>query len=273
MKLIFDLENENGFFSVYFFMVSTFIFARKNNKVLYIKDNKWKFLYKNGYDDYFILNENIMKYEDDNKEVLIFKHMQEPNIQYTLNDYKYYIKILYKINPEIIQSFNLPEKYNSIFIRGGDKLLYESKKYHVSNYISLIIKLNTNTNNIFIHSDDNLLVEEVEQYIKQNNIDLNIYKITNNNCNGGAVIMKRLKYNSCKNIKSVDEMNNQEIKEHTILFLNAIEIMKKSENVVLSYDSNVSRFMKLYFDCNVYSINHTNNLNYNIPCKNPAYSF
>jgi hypothetical protein len=232
MKLIFDLENENGFFSVYFFMISSFIYARKNNKILYIKDNKWKFLYKNGYDDYFILNENIMKYKDDNKDdnnkdddnkdddnkkVLLFKHMQEPNIQYTLNDYKYYIKILYKINPEIIQSFNLPEKYNSIFIRGGDKLLYETKKYHVSKYISLIIKLNTKTNNIFIHSDDNLLVEEVEQYIKQNNIDLNIYKITNNNCNGGAVVMKRLKYNSCKNIKSVDEMNNQEINNNNHL--------------------------------------------------------
>lgn len=89
----------------------------------------------------------------------------------------------------------------------------------------------------------------------------------------GAVVMKRLRIGNCKNIKSVQEMNNTEKKDHTILMLNAIEIMRKYENVVLSFDSNVSRFMKIYFDCNVYSINNSNDLDYEIPRINPAFSF
>jgi hypothetical protein len=36
--------------------------------------------------------------------------------------------------------------------------------------------------------------------------------------------------------------------------LNAIEIMNKSKNVITTFDSNVSRFMKINFDCNVYNI-------------------
>jgi hypothetical protein len=56
--------------------------------------------------------------------------------------------------------------------------------------------------------------------------------------------------------------------------LNAIEIIKKSNNIVLNYDNNISRFMKINFKCNVYCINHKdNNINFNIPVKNPAYSF
>ena len=135
------------------------------------------------------------------------------------------------------------------------------------------MNLNSSTNNVFVHSDDNLLVENVKKYIVDNNINLNVYNITDQNCNGGAVIMKRLNYGKCQFIKSVDDMNNDEKKEHTIKMLNAIEIMRNSDNVILSYDSNVSRFMKINFDCNVFSINHSNNLDYDIPVKNPAYSF
>ena len=169
--------------------------------------------------------------------------------------------------------FNLPDRYNSIFIRGGDKLLYEAKQHPISIYVSFLLKLPIDTNNVFVHSDDNLLVEAVQKYIITNNINLNVYKITDSSSNGGAVVMKRLNYKKCQYIKSVDDMNREEKKTHTFKMLSAIEIMRNSHNVILSYDSNVSRFMKINFDCNVYSINHSNNLNYNIPVKNPAYSF
>jgi hypothetical protein len=278
-KVYFNLENENGFFCVYFFLLSSYIYASKTNKILCIKDDKWKFLYKNGLDDYFLLNKKIIKYSNicndnnDNKNIIFFGHMKEPNMLHTLNEYKLYSKELYKCNPDIIQNYNLPEKYNSIFIRGGDKLLYEAKQHPITHYVSFLLNLDIDTNNVFVHSDDNILVESIEKYIKDNNINLKVYKITDKSNNGGAVVMKRLNYGNCKNIKSVDDMSNEEKKRHTIKMLNAIEIMRHSNNVILSYDSNVSRFIKLNFDCNVYSINHSNNLDYNSPTKNPAYSF
>ena len=271
-SIVFDLNNENGFFCVWFFLLSSYIFACKTNKLLYIKDDKWKFLYKNGLDDYFVLSKNIIKY-DFNSQSEIFGHMKEPNMLHSLNDYKFYSKELYKIKPDIRRNYNLPKKYNSIFIRGGDKLLYEAIQHPISRYVSFLLKLNITTNNVFVHSDDNLLVEDVKKYIVDNNIKLNVYNITDQNCNGGAVVMKRLNYGKCQFIKSVDDMNNDERKEHTIKMLNAIEIMRNSDNVILSYDSNVSRFIKINFDCNVFSINHSNDLDYDVPVKNPAYSF
>lgn len=273
-KVYFNLENENGFFCLFFFILSTYIYACKTNKLLCIKDDKWKFIYKNGLDDYFLLDENIIKYNNNcNLPIYFFSHMNEPPMQHTLNDYKLYSKKLYNCKLDILEKCDLPIEYNSIFIRGGDKLLYEAKQHPISQYVSCLLNLNSNTNNVFVHSDDNYLVESVEQYIIDNNIDLKVYKITDKSTNGGAVVMKRLNYGKCKNIKSVDDMSSEEKKQHTIKMLSAIEIMRKSNNVVLSYDSNVSRFLKLNFDCNVYSINHPNNLNYDIPVKNPAYSF
>uniref|UniRef100_A0A6C0HGW2 Uncharacterized protein n=1 Tax=viral metagenome TaxID=1070528 RepID=A0A6C0HGW2_9ZZZZ len=286
-KVYFNLENENGFYSVYFFLLSSYIYACKTNKILCIKDDKWKFLYKNGLDDYFLLDKKILKYSsinnnndndndnnnDNDKNIIFFCHSKEPNMLHTLHEYKLYSKELYTCNPDIIQNFNLPEKYNSIFIRGGDKLLYEATQHPISHYVFFLLKLNIDTNNVFVHSDDNNLVESVEKYITDNNINLKVYKITDKSNNGGAVVMKRLNYGDCKNIKSVDDMSNEEKKNHTVKMLNAIEIMRHSVNVILSYDSNVSRFIKLNFDCNVYSINHSNNLDYNSPTKNPAYSF
>ena len=165
----------------------------------------------------------------------------------------------------------MPAIYNSIFIRGGDKLLYEAQQHPISQYVSFLLNLNTNINDVFVHSDDNLIVNAVEQYIIDNKIPLKIYKITTNNCNCGAVVMNRLNYGKCANIKSVDSMNSEEKKEHVFRMLTAIEIMRQSKNVILSYDTNVSRFIKINFDCNVYSINNPDKLSSDLDTINPAY--
>lgn len=179
---------------------------------------------------------------------------------------------MFIIKPSILNTYDLPESYNSIFIRGGDKLLYEAKNIHISIYINKLLSIDSNTKNVFVHSDDNLIVEEIIKFILDHNINLRVFKITNNINNGGAVVMKRLQYGTCKNIKSIDDMTPMEIKTHTTLMLNAIEIMRKSINVITSYDTNVSRFMKINFDCNVYSVNG-NNISLDKEIQNPAYGF
>jgi hypothetical protein len=273
----FDLENENGFFSVYFFLLSTYIYAVKTDQMLCIKDDKWKFTYLNGLDDYFILNKRILKYSSSPPvpDAYLFCHMKEPpmRVRPTLNDYRIYSKELYTVRPDILQSYDLPAKYNSIFIRGGDKLIHEAKPHVIAEYVKCLVKLDTDIEDLFVHSDDNRLVEQVKQYIEEHQIPLRVHKITDERCNGGAVIMKRLRHGICKDIQSIDEMDAHEKYTHTVLMLNAIEIMRKSENIIVSYDTNVSRFMKLNFDCNVYDIEHTKDLQYEYPTRNPAYGF
>ena len=272
-NICFDFENENGFFCVFWFYLQTYIFCRKNDKILYIKDDKWKFKYNNGLDDYIKLNSNIRKYTTNINETIFYSHMNVPDINLTLYDYIHYSKELFTIKSDILINYDLPDIYNSIFLRGGDKLLYESKQIPISYYVNKLLEHSGDIKNVFVHSDDNLLVENVKQYIKNNNINLHVYNITNYYSNGGAVVMKRLKYGKCKNIKSIDEMTNTEVKEHTSLMLNAIELMRRSKNVVTSFDTNVSRFMKVNYDCNVYTVNGNYNMEADKNIKNPAYGF
>ena len=307
--IFFDLEDNSGFFSTFFFLLLTYAHLRKMGLLLCIKDDKWKFLHEKGFDDYFVLdNRYIIKYNDYLKDVgnitdtlYFYHHSEVPGTSHTLNEYKLYSRELYHIKPDIIDSFNLdvlPEKYNSIFIRGGDKLLSESTENDISLYVKLLLQKldensdvrrteefrkdaenvveasdnNCNTTNLFVHSDDNLLVEEVEKYIKDNNMDLKIFKITDQTSNGGTVTTKYYNYGNCKDILCVDDMTNEQKKTHTLLMLKAIEIMRKSQNVICSFDTNVSRFMKINFDCNVCSINRSNDINFDIPAPNPAYN-
>lgn len=255
------------------FFLQTYIYCRKNNNVIYIKDDKWKFKCENGLDDYIKLNSNIRKYTKELNNPKFYTHMNVPDINLTLTDYIHYSKEVFTIKSDILRMYDLPDNYNSIFLRGGDKLLYEAKQLPIYEYVNKLLEIDNHIKNVFVHSDDNLLVENVKQYINNNNIDLHVYNITNSNSNGGAVGMKRLKYNHLKNIKSVDEMNNAMIKEHVTLMLNAIEIMRKSKNVICSFDTNVSRFMKINYDCNVCSVNGNYNIIPTNNIQNPAYGF
>lgn len=49
--------------------------------------------------------------------------------------------------------------------------------------------------------------------------------------------------------------------------------MSRSKNIVTSFDSNVSRFMKVNYNCNVYSVNGNYNMELTKYKKNPAYGF
>lgn len=275
-QYFFDFENENGFFCVFFFFLESYIYCTRNKLPLYIKDDKWKFLHSKGLDDYFLLNSNVIKkYNllDKNLPTHRFGHMKTKKIKANLNDYRKASHDLYRINPDILTDYNLPHEYNSIFIRGGDKLLYEAKHISIEKYIDKLLSIDSLTKNLFVHSDDNLYVQQIKDYVLSKQLDIQIFSITTPASNGGAVVMKRLNYGPCSDIKSVDDMDNNEVKNHTLLFLNAIEIMRKSKHVICSFDTNVSRFMKINFTCKVISVNGNNNIPFHHFVKNPAYGF
>lgn len=270
MYIGYNLENDNGFFCNLFLLFSTYIYCRKNDKKLLIKDDKWKFKHSIGLKDYFIPTNFYDICNNPIDSNIIFYHAPISGIgfkeivhKHTLNDYKHYIKEFYLLNKSVHKQvldykkkINLPSEYNSIFVRWGDKLVYESKYYSCNNYIDYLINLKTNCNNLFIHSDDNNEIKKFINYIHDKELNFNIYYITDEIDNGGAIVRSTLKRNSSK--KCIDEFNNVELKNHTEKMLSAIEIMKNSKNVILDYQSNVSRFIKLYFDCNVYSIFYDN---------------
>ena len=85
-------------------------------------------------------------------------------------------------------------------------------------------------------------IKKFINYIHDKELNFNIYYITDEIDNGGAIVRSTLKRNSSK--KCIDEFNNVELKNHTEKMISAIEIMKNSKNVILDYQSNVSRFKK-----------------------------
>jgi hypothetical protein len=285
MDIVYDLTSEFcGFFSNYFFLLYVYIICRENELILNIYDNKWRFKYKDGFIDYFDIK-NIKNIKIMNKMInteYVYRHMNIPAIRYPLSIYKKYVLDLYKLNEKVIRKYKeyinlirLPDEYNSIFIRCGDKLIHESKYYDVNNYMDYLIKLNSKTKNLFIHSDDHREVLKCINYNEQKNLGFNIYYITNE-YEKGALVIEHLRYETehkFENIKSINQMDSFEIKDHTEKMLIAIEILKKSSAVVTDYQSNVSRFLKLYCEGDVYSILNDEPDMDTDEYKNPSYGF
>jgi hypothetical protein len=266
MDIIYNLEsNYCGFFSNYFYVIFVYAICKEYNIILNIKDDKWRFKYNKGLIDYFDVKNinkiNIINTQTNNKYV--YSHMNVPPINYPLKVYRECIKEIYILNEDVIRKYKeycslikLPKEYNAIFIRCGDKLIEESKYYSVDNYMNFLVKLDVKTKNLFIHSDDHTEVIKCIEYNEKMQLGFNIYNITTE-FEKGALVIEHLRQRDIKkfeNIKSVNQMNSFELKDHTEKMLCAIEILKYSQNIVTDYQSNVSRFLKLYCDCNVYNI-------------------
>ena len=177
---------------------------------MYLKDNKWKFKYKNGWEDYFILNTDyIHLVRDYNKNCNYnkFGHLNVPKNKINLKTYKKYIKEVYKLKPNIIDLPNLPDNLILYLYVAVIKSPKGSKKIPTLKYFNFLLNLDVKSKNIFVHSDDNLIVLELKNHVLENNLDYNIYSITDENDNGGAVVRKNLRYRQCKNILSVDEFS------------------------------------------------------------------
>ena len=270
-KIVFTIGNIAGFFSLFHFFFTAYIYCRKNNLPIYIIDDNWTFKNKNGIDDYFIINKNIikenvkMKNEKFENKLELGHGFSHKNIvnkkmfDFTVSEYIFYIREIYILNDVVknklntyIKNIKLPMKYVSIFVRWGDKITSgESKYVNPEKYINFLVEKSKN-NNIFIHSDDHNEILKYKELLK--NKKYNIYFITSDEDKGGAVVGSQYKKDFLKDKLAVDSMNNLQKKEHTEKMLCAIEIMKKSELVVLDFQSNVSRFLKLYCECPVYDI-------------------
>lgn len=275
----FSFESDCGFFSVYFFFLEVYIFCRKQDKRVQINDHKWKFCHTLGLKDYFdIPDEYIECNSDFSSGPTIFKHMFCPICRYSLDTYKEYIKEIYIPNIEIrtkVQEYkkSLPQRFDSIFVRWGDKLYVESKYIEPRVYIEMLVNI-SDTPDIFIHSDDHDEVVKFKTYISSAYPEKIVHSITDESDSGGALVMEMLRYYGKLTKKSVDTMDRDERKQHTEKMLCAIEIMRSSGVVVLDYQSNVSRFMKIYFDCQVVSVNkEDSNINTTKGVENPSYGF
>jgi hypothetical protein len=282
-------KNGNGFFSNFFFTLNHYIYCNENKINFKIDSNNWLFKYKNGWSDYFIDNELSFYNPSTIKYYSVFDVLGE----YTFQMYRDYIKKIYIYNNTTINKiinvkhkFNLiDEQYDSIFIRRGDKLSSESDYYHDNIYIQLLLIKNPNCKTIFLQTDDYNSYINLQKYITDNNLMINLYTLCDEN-NVGTIVHNSQKnrlnnatinnknnknylssiITKLNNSKSVEDMNNDEIYNHTLEMIIGIDIVIKSNICILDLQSNVSRFIKLSHNNpeNVYDIlNPDYQTNYN----------
>ncbi len=262
-------DNKSGFFSMFFFFINHYIYSEKNNLNFKIDNSNWLFKYKLGWEDYF---ENIDINDKNNLENTICIGFNTLFVNYPIFEYKNVINKIYNYN-EIIKN-KISEKrnilgideninYSSIFIRRGDKLITESKLINSKDYLEYLLSISPSSNLIYLQTDDYNCYIELSEYINNNNLDIKLLTLCNPN-NRGMIIFDGHKKsilnnhsiyndnanyirsnNTLKNFKPVNQMNNEEIYDHTIEMIIGIDLVLTSELVITDYSSNVARFIKL----------------------------
>jgi hypothetical protein len=291
-NIISVLNDSAGFYSQFFFTLNHYIYCKKNSKNFTINSDKWLFKSNVGWNDYFKPTElKFYKGTDDN----YYSHNNTIE-DYSISEYKENIPNIYIYNEKteheinkIKNKFQLIDKnYDSIFIRRGDKLIEESDYINENKYIELLLNKNPHCNKIFLQTDDYNCYLNLKDYIKNNNLNIEIYTLCDKNMVGVVVKddQKELLKNTTKNseylnkirddlnkTKSVEKMNSDEKYKHVIDMIVGIDLVCNSNICITDYQSNVSRFIKLYHTNpeNVYDIDNTQ-IDYNKKIC-PAYSF
>jgi hypothetical protein len=280
------LDKSAGFYSLFFFTLNHYLYAKKNNISFEVNGDNWLFKYKNGWEDYF---QNINFYtNNDNGIIYSFKHYQTIH-DYPLLDYKYAIKETYKYNDETMQQINtikkkiqlLEKDYDAIFIRRGDKLTSESNFISADRYIECLLTKNPDCKTIFLQTDDYNCYIELQTYITNQKLDIQLITLCNEYLKGGMIIFDFNLQNgieqavhthtinkdyihsvidSLRQVKPVNQMSPDEIYQHTIDMIIGVDIVLNSNICICEYSSNVSKFIKLAHNNsnNVYDILHPN---------------
>ena len=209
---------------------------------------------------------------------IVYKTHNTTSGNFSLIEYRNIISEFYRYNTKTKQAiidtkikYNIPEKYDSIFIRRGDKLYNEAKYIHSSKYLELLIKKNPDCKNIFLQTDDYNSYLELQEYINGRKYDIQVVTICDEKNKGGIVVYEEnidnglavtQKQNNetgnyistvidnLKQIKSVNRMTPDEIYEHTLTMIIGVDIAVHSNICVCDYSSNVSKFIKLAHDNN-----------------------
>jgi hypothetical protein len=258
------LGDKGGFYCLYFFLINHYLTCKKFKVNFIVKSDKWLFKSINGWTDYF--KPIILHYNNNSNNTLVLTH---DNIleHYAIKDYIHIIPEIYKYN-DVTNNYinkyrkwlNLNSNYDSIFIRRGDKLIYESEMLEEHIYLDLLLLKKPDCHTIFLQTDDFTSYLKLQELIKVRGLNIRIITLCDPNCLGviqtnelknklsGSLKNKEYLNNintHLLNSKCVEDMNSNEIYEHTLKMIIGIDFCLKSNICVCDYQSNVSRFIKL----------------------------
>ena len=276
--LVSNWDNVSGFYSELFFKLNHYLYCKKYNINYKTNSDNWPYKYKNGWTDYF--QDVELKLNDINTTENSNLIHTEPGCCNSLEEFKVkdYVAIIpeyYKYKPEIQTIINKKKNdlglingdYGSIYIRRGDKLVDEINLIHTDKFIEKLLLKYPECKTIFLQTDDYNCFIDLQNYIKDNNLDIkpitlcpeNRFGSVSNNVWMDKINDKLKDKNKDKNYankeylekiksnlsKTITEMTPDEIYEHTIELITSVDICINSKFCVCDYKSNVSRFIKV----------------------------
>jgi hypothetical protein len=263
------LNKSAGFYSQLFFLLNHYLYAKKNELSFKVKSDEWLFKFKTGWEDYF-KNIDIEMTDDLNNNSFYGHHQQI--CECTITEYKKTIKEIFIYNDfvyekiqKIKEQLSLKDNYDAIFIRRGDKLSGESNFVDTERYIDILLSKNPNCHTIFVQTDDYNCYLDVILYVKNRQLNINVTTLCKEELKGGMIIFNCNKsgiewavkehninkeyittvLENLRKTTPIDQLNNEQIYEHTLDMLIGIDIVLEADIVICDYSSNVSRFIKL----------------------------
>ena len=278
------ISKNAGFYSLLFFAINHYLYAKNNGLNFLLDSSEWLFTYQKGWEDYF-QNVDIINNNSNQRNCICIGHHQQIG-NFTITEYKNIIKEIYVYNDTIAekiatkkQELNLTD-YDSIFIRRGDKLSGESNYIETQKYLTVLLDKNPNCSTIFLQTDDYNCYLELQQHIVELQLNIKVVTLCKEHTKGGMIIFSCNKIgieqainehvinkdyissviDHLRDAVPIDKLNPEQMYEHTLEMLIGIDIVLNSNIAICEYSSNVSRFIKLaHINCdNVFDVLNPN---------------
>jgi hypothetical protein len=277
----FILNKKAGFFSMFFFMVQAYIYAKKTNKKFCINSDDWTYKYEEGWSDYFETNYECTNEESEEmneKNIEVFSHYKMENIpNYCLKDYIENIKEIYKLKSYLIEKANkIIEKmgnYKAVYIRRGDKIAASEAKIITTSDIISNIKIDSN-HKLFVQTDDYIVVKEIKKLLPNIEVISTVPENKFGSYQNDIYINIDINKGKNKNINNVEAIMNKDLlkmKEDCEELLIGVYICSKAKECWVDKTSNVSRFIKLFSPDTVHIYPNDIKLNYDKITHCPAW--
>ena len=290
MSLVFQLENKKGgFFCQILKLASNYLYAKKHNLSFFVEDSAWLFQHSRGWRDYFtslhVIREKIpplpihpeLEVEDERLHA------------YTLQEYMDIIEEIFQVQEEVQDRYEkerktLPEEYNSIVIRRGDKMYGEAFYISTMEYVKKLLEKSELP--IFVQTDDYTAYEEVCECVQRLNKHIDVRTtcpvdkhgtfVFNYEPSIGSVVSeqnnKYLMKLTTRHQKSVNQYSPAERKEYVEELLVGLKICMESRYAVTDFQSNCTRFLVCahHHPSNVLSVGPIVCPPYDVPVKSIA---
>jgi hypothetical protein len=249
--VIFSFNSKIGFFSQFWFLCQSYIYAKNNNYAFFVDSSKWNYKSKYGWHDYFT---SLNEYKDDmtQKNIKRFSHQNNTGIpDYKIRDYIDAVQEIYKLNDTLLAKIkeyvDQHKPYNSLYIRRGDKVA-ENPMDPIREILGFT-DLKDTTKTLFVQTDDYSVIVELQQLLPF----VKIITITPEKMKGsyqGQVL----------------EVDDEKRKEDTEKFLISIGIFLQGDQCWTDIRSNVGRFHKIsnFTKVKYYPDNKDHNINKDI---------